>query len=508
MIIFAAKMLRLPKLISKTLSVRLSLIVVGAMAILLMASLTVMLHYSRKAVKEEAIQKATQTLEGTVQHIDNILLSVEQAAGNIYLSLLPHIDNPDEVTEHARRLVETNPYVTGCAIAFKPNYFQGRELYMAYFHHTKAGADANDSPIVQSETFGNCAYTEQAWYTEPMEKGAPYWLNPLKGIEADVEPITTFCLPMPGNDGKPIAVIGVDVSLSLLSQIVLAVKPSPNSYCTLLGDDGSFIIHPNSDKLLHQTVFEQTKSGADSTVKMAAEAMVSGESGYKPFKMDGKDYIVFYKPFKRTAVPGRSMEELKWSAGIIYPEDDIFGDYNRLLYDVLAIAIIGLLLLYLLCRLFIHRQLLPLRLLAKSAQHIADGNYNEIIPDTRQQDEIGRLQNHFQQMQQSLAANVGELEQLTATLQEHGEDLHAAYEKAQQADRMKMAFLHNMTNQMTAPASAIVSDVNALCDATDSTQQTADSLARDIQQQGKTITELLNSMLNVSEEETEKGGRP
>ena len=48
-------MLRLSKIINKTLSVRLSLIVVLSMAILLMASLMVMLFFSRKAVKEEML---------------------------------------------------------------------------------------------------------------------------------------------------------------------------------------------------------------------------------------------------------------------------------------------------------------------------------------------------------------------------------------------------------------------------------------------------------------------
>ena len=70
-------MLQLPTIIKRTLSVRIGLMVVTAMAILLIASMIVMLHYARKAVKEEAIQKAEQTLEGVILNVDNILLSVE-----------------------------------------------------------------------------------------------------------------------------------------------------------------------------------------------------------------------------------------------------------------------------------------------------------------------------------------------------------------------------------------------------------------------------------------------
>ena len=91
-------MLQLPKIIKKTLSVRIGLMMVLAMTLLLMASMMVMLHYSRKAVKTEAIEKAVRSLEGMTNNIDNILLSVEQTTGNIYFNMLPYLNNPDMMT--------------------------------------------------------------------------------------------------------------------------------------------------------------------------------------------------------------------------------------------------------------------------------------------------------------------------------------------------------------------------------------------------------------------------
>ena len=79
-----------------------------------------------------------------------------------------------------------------------------------------------------------------------------------------------------------------------------------------------------------------------------------------------------------------SSTSLGWSVGIVYPEEDIFGDYNRLLTYVLLIAFIGILLLVLLCRFIIHRRLLPLIFLTKSAHRIANGHYDEAIPDSHQ----------------------------------------------------------------------------------------------------------------------------
>ena len=489
-------MLRLPKTITKTLSIRISLMVIVAMAILLMASMTVMLVYSRRAVKEEALNKASQTLDGTVQCIDNILLSVEQTAGNFYFSLMPHLNNPEKITTYSRRLVESNPNIAGCAIVFKPGFYQEGQNFMAYFRR-------DGSTIIRCESFGDRPYTEQVWYTKPMTTAMPYWLNPTEGMETNEQPILTFCLPIMGFDGRPVGVMGVDVSINLLPRIVRAAKPSANSYSTLLTSDGSYIVHPDSSKLLKQTVFTQLKNpDTDPSVREAAEAMLSGQTGYMPFSMNGINYYVFFKPFNCDSISGRAITHLGWSAGIVYPEDDIFGDYNSLLYYVLAIALAGLLLLYVLCRVIMRHRLLPLRMLTGQAQRIAQGHYDENIPDSHHNDEIGYLQDNFKKMQRSLAANIGELEQRTATLKERGEGLRKALNEAKKADRMKMAFLHNMTNQMVAPSETIIKDVEALSTLGTFKEGQIEALADDIQQNGDTITDLLNDLINISDEET------
>ncbi len=493
-------MIRLPKIIRKELSVRLSLMVVLSMALLLVVALLAMLIASRKAVKEESLQNVTQTLDGTIQCIDNILLSVEQSAGNFYFGMLTHLDDEAIIDSCSYRLVETNPYIDGCAIAFKPGYMKGHDLFMAYYHREKE----NKERIVKSETFGNTPYTEQYWYSYPMGRKIPGWLNPLKDVKSDTDPIFTYSLPIVDRSGEAIGVIGLDLSLRLLSEIVEGVKPSPKSYCVLIDKDGSFIVHPDSKYLFTETALTLTDEEGYS-VKEVAEAMIKGETGYMPMHMEGTDYLIFYKPFERTAMSARAMEKLGWSAGIFFPEDDIQGDHKVLFYYVLAIAMIGLLLLFIMSRALIHRQLKPLLMLSEKAESIAQGHYKEVIPDSRQADEIGQLQNNFQAMQQKLATYIGELEQLTDTLREHGEDLRATYNDVKKADRMKTAFLHNMTNQMSNPSVAIYQYVDELCDTSQhkGKEQTA-QLADNIQRDGETITELLNNLINISDEEIRK----
>jgi methyl-accepting chemotaxis protein/sigma-B regulation protein RsbU (phosphoserine phosphatase) len=146
-----------------------------------------------------------------------------------------------------------------------------------------------------------------------------------------------------------------------------------------------------------------------------------------------------------------------------------------------------------------------LQLLSQSAQRIAEGHYNELIPDSRQQDEVGRLQNHFQEMQQSLATHMGEMEQLTTTLEERGKVLQATYEQAKAADKMKTNFLYNMTNEMIAPVDAICSSVETIRDDySNLTEEMIDRESGEIMRRGGNIIALLNQLIADSEKKVEQ----
>ena len=98
---------------------------------------------------------------------------------------------------------------------------------------------------------------------------------------------------------------------------------------------------------------------------------------------------------------------------------------------------------------------------------------------------------------------MGELEQLTVSLQENKVMLQAAYNQAEKANRMKTAFLHNMTNQMIGPSASIEKDVDTLIEIVSDPKNNADinKLAEDIQIEGKIITDLLKNLINSSDED-------
>ena len=491
---------------------------VCAIAILLTGALVVMFHFSREALRQEAMHDAKHTLEGTSLHIDNILLSVEQTAGNFYYDLMRHMDEPDRMEDYCRELVLSNRYIVGCAIAFKPYYYPARETFMAYVRRKVKGGNwlvDNYDTLETPKSFLGQPYTIQEWYTQPMETNSACWLEPVKNQRPD-EALVTFSLPIYDFKGKsfadrealePVGVLGVDVPLARLSDFILRAKPSENGYSVLVGQDGKFIVHPDTAKLSTGTIFTNTEGQPTTSMIEAAKEMVAGGSGFLPYKKNGEKWYVMYKPFVRSEAPGRIMKDLGWSVGVAYPDSDIFREYNYLLYLLYVISTLSLLIFFIACRLFTHHQLQPLTLLTESARRIADGHYDETVPDTNREDEIGQLQGHFQKMQQALAAHIGQQEQLSEQLQQRGEELQAAYSQAQEADRMKTAFLHYMTNQLIAPSDVIDKSVTTLCNHFEDINSAEAGRQVDIiSHSSEEILRVLDHMLQTAESDKGKEG--
>ena len=476
-------------------SIRLNTLVILEIVLLLVVSLGVLFFFTRKALVEESKMDAEQRLEATVQHVDNILMTIEQSTGNVFYRLLDNLDKPELMSSFCRHLVESNPNIDGCSIAFKPGYYPDRELFMTYVHRKKY----NSPELVFSDNAVNLPYTKQPWFTETMRTCRAAWIDPGQNQDSHVEPIITFCLPIRDYTKECVGVIAVGLSINLLSQIVLETKPSPNSYSLLLSHDGSYIIHPDHQKLSGQNVLTQPEVAESPSALQAAETMMKGGTGDMSFVMNDHTWYIFYKPFVRNNPSGRSMQALNWNIATIYPKSDIFGEYNHLVLHVLGIVLVALLLFYMLCRSAIRKQMKPLMYLTESAERIAEGHYDESIPNVNRDDEVGAFYKHFQYMQKALEKNITRQEEQRATLLKHHEELHKVHQQIQDDDQVKATLLHNVTNRMIAPSESIVASVANLCDNYQNiTLPEADKEIANLKQQSETIIELLSHKFDVA----------
>ena len=443
--------MKIIRFIYQSLTIRLSFWVFVCVVALFIASLGVLFHYSRIAVKEEAVQKASQTLEGTLLHVEGTLHDVEVAANNMKWLVEQNISQPDSMFMLSRQILENNPNLYGCSIAFEPFFYPEKGRYFSAYSY-------NGGDSIQTEQEGNDLYEYYCmdWFLIPKLLDKPYWVEPFQefdtgGIQVS-DAMTSFCQPIHDKSGRVVGVLSVDLSLKWFSKTISEVKPFPNSYSILLGKGGTFLVHPDTTRLFLETIFTHTLEEPDTALTALGKAMISKETGYKRMMLDGKEHYVFYRPFLHT----------DWSVGIVCSEQDIFEPYKSLQRYLAIITVVGLLLLLVFCVVIIRYNLWPLKKLALSALDITKGYFDKIIPDSTRSDEIGHLQQAFSKMQQSLVTYIAKIRHSTATLTERNLELSHTNELAREADRMKAAFVSNMTDQMAKPVSIIASESEAL----------------------------------------------
>ena len=396
-------MKRLLFLIRRSMPAKLTLWIALLSSLVLLASLGFMFSQSKKSVRQEALNRAEQVLDNTVQRVTNVLDRVEVATDNMDWLPVRHLKTPDSMFVYSRRILENNPELNGCSISFEPYYFPGKGKYFSAYSLNQDG-----EILTEQEGGPHYEYFTFDWYQMAKLLDEPCWTEPYFDFNPDgfysQEMIASYCKPLKDAQGRYIGTISVDLPLGWLSETISAVKPYPNSYSIMIGRGGTFFVHPDSTKLFYQTIFTETLEREDPDRTALGKAMQAGEEGMKQMVIDGQNCYVFYKPLGTT----------NWSMGLVCPERDILSGYKRLQQAVLIIVVLGLLLMLDLISRVIRNELEPLSELNRQAKTIAAGHFQEELVDEGRIDEIGQLNRSFAGMQHSLINYIDELKQTTA----------------------------------------------------------------------------------------------
>ena len=388
--------------IRRKLSVRVSLWVVLFAAIIFLAALGFMFMQARDAVRQEAVNRATQILNNTALRVTGILNRAEVASDMIEWLVMRHPEASDSMFVYSEAVLKRNHDFFNCSIAFEPYFY---EKYGRYFSaYSKRNGDSIRTMQGGSDSY---QYFYMDWYLMPRLLGKMCWTEPYMDLDVATntkEMLTSYCNPIVDNEGKFLGAINIGLSLSWLSNTISAVKPYPNSYSIMVGHGGTYFVHPDTTKLLNETIFTETMEREDTAQTALGHAMQRGEEGMRQLNVDGVDSYVFYKPLGQTG----------WSMAIVCPESDIFGSFDRLRRTVTTIVTVGLLLMLFFFIRIITSELQPLRRLAQEAETIASGQFDTKLPDFKRTDEIGQLSHSFGNMQNSLVSYIEELKATTA----------------------------------------------------------------------------------------------
>ncbi len=474
--------------IRQSLSLRLSLWILLFAVVIFVVSLGFLFQRARTYVKQEAVQRATQVLNNTALRVQVILTEIETATNNTDWLIRAHL-HPDSIYTYSRQIIELNPNLYGCSIAFVPYFFQEQGEYFSVYSKSENG-------VIETEQEGGSDYRyfDKDWYRIPRERGEACWVDPFYDKNtADSayvpEMITSYSKPLADSSGRFFGVISSDLSLKWLSQTISAEKPYPHSYCIMLGKEGRFFVHPDTAKLVHRTIFTDANSKSNADVILLGHAMLSGEEGMSQVRIDGKNCYVFYRPLAGT----------DWSIAIVCPESDIFERYNSLFYIVLPIIFIGLLLMLVLCRHTVNSAIVPLNQLARQSRHIAEGNFSERMPRSKRIDAVGKLQNMFGDMQQSIDRHVSDIKRVNAEIEQRNAELVKANELAKEADEKKTAFMQDITHQVRTPLNIITGFSQVLLDGYEFvSEEEMDTITDAMQENSKNITTIVDMLVTAS----------
>ena len=225
------------------------------------------LYHSQAYVLEKAKATAVQSLKSIVSDSFMMVNKIESTANKMVPKIEHQLDTPDVMFSLSREVLEENKLLKGCSVSFEPYFFKEKGKYFSCYSYNNG-----DSIATEQEGDDGYQYFRMDWYQIPRLLDKKYWIEPYAEFNEDgiivKEVMTSFCQPLHDKDGNVIGVLSTDLPLKWLSDFILSHHPFPQSYCMLLGRGGTYIVHPDSTKLLYETILTPTLDGDFPELKM------------------------------------------------------------------------------------------------------------------------------------------------------------------------------------------------------------------------------------------------
>ena len=386
-------------------------------------------------LESETTDKYQSHLENSKENMRRVLSDVYVATVNTAPVVEQHLDDPEEVRHILERMVTLNPLIRGVGVSYAEGCLsKSAPACQPYSFRTLSGAILTRDLAQLSPD-----YLSQQWFRKALSASEGFWSEPFFDKNDSLMPLVAYLQPLRDGQGRTVAVLGADLSLHRMRQMLRELDE--NIYQTewrrtsygehqdrqkrqnhqhrrltttfAVARDGTFVVHPDTIQVLRGNILDEVRATPDSLDDRLARDMLAGrssaevrESGYDvSVTIHDKDYTVLFTP-----VP-----YVNWSLGIAVPSLSINFIGIALTASLALLIIIALTVLFIVCRITIKRTARPLTKLAETANEVAKGNFDTVLPVTKRHDEIRLLRDSLEEMQISLAVYIEELTNTTAS---------------------------------------------------------------------------------------------
>ena len=354
-------------------------------------------------------------IDGISGKTETMLRAVEIASANNRAEVEANLGSPEQVFDALERELLVNNMYIGCFAAFEPDYFKGQgRWFEAYAFH-------NDSSRIEKQQIGSPKhdYFNGTWYEKGFRLDRDdegYLTDPYFDNSVDSSMYCSFVLPIFDKQDRKVGVYGVDLNLEWLDT---AIKEEMVSVKKEFVSDEDTIAYDGVTYFSIQIIDSKGNriTGSDSLDISILKGVQLADSKYEMKDLKGSPFYIHTKRLGHTG----------WTLVVFQHYELVFywGMVTSLI--IMFFMFIGGIVIFFFTTKSIRSATKPLGFLSDSAQEIAKGNFDTVLPTFKNNDEIAQLRDSFDTMQQSLKRYVEQLKESTAAKASIDSELNVAY---------------------------------------------------------------------------------
>ena len=350
-------------------------------------------------------------LKGQYEEVRRITSDVYVAAINTAPVIEDNLDNPDRMTDIMERMIRTNERIRSCGISFVADYYPNKGHWFCPYA-VRRDSDAIERKILGSKDNN---YLNAKWFNEAIARDSSYWSAPFFD-NLDKAPLVSYLIPIHDKQQHVVAVLGVDMSLEWFSdKLRIYSDEDTNSftqneyspYFFVIDSTGTYLAHPDKQHIIHKKLQNDVTDDPDGNLNGIVTNRVNDRDvppQENKLSLSNIEYSITYRPVKYTT----------WKIGLVFPVLEIEAISYTFGFFMLFFIVLGMLIVLISGRRTIRKSVMPIKLLAQSADEVAKGNFNTPLPELKSRDEIHQLRDSFEKMQLSLAQYTEQLKNTTA----------------------------------------------------------------------------------------------
>lgn len=321
------------KLIPKEFRSKSSLGIIFIAAVLVEATNAVQFWYAKRGIKDGVERRAKGELRAKSLEIENVTTAVEAAIDNMVWAVEAELSHPENIPAITLRLLEQNEQIVGAGVVFVADYYPqyGRwcELYTARrgkgnFESEQIGGPDHD-------------YLQSTWFQESMTANKGYWSEPYYDEKGARMMLCSYFAPVRDPNGRTVALLGADVSLDWLSELIKTRLFFHSGSNLLISRTGQIMACPVDSLVMRQSIEQLTADSKDTTVGYINREMMAGHSGQATIiDDDGEKRYVFYDQMD---------DGTGWSMAVVCSDREIFNDLRQVSFNLFLLMVIGMILM-------------------------------------------------------------------------------------------------------------------------------------------------------------------